>query len=524
MATLDLEDLPTIATIVYFSLYSSMLIGLGYYVHKTEETTSKKSFLKAMWKKKSIYGQILVHLYDTATDIGVLIQWGYMAKSESDGTYDVTSLNMVYLFWISISFLIVYRLASIVIAYKSAKADGQTARGIICDSCLGLIDMYVIKAVYGAIKRNAPEPTLKQKMIQLTESIFESLPQVVLQSVFIIRIQNDSKYGGDSRAIWLVGLSLLASLGSIANKYTWIDKDCVVAEAKEPKWSIKFPYCNGWYLLRVLWRFAFVTTRFAVFSLVWSVLGGGFIIIFIPMSWMFWSFLMFIQIHCIQKTYIGDPSNKCSNLFVYGFVSVVATLAYDSIVFAVGHAVEMLLMLSLITSFAYDLSSRCSMCTKPNERQATDNRYIESFIITGWVALVIDFITYFGMLYFKRFERKQDGVMKMFVKGVKEQVTPNEVTASVLLNQHKNYKKDLQELVDFVMTKKNYRSVAAAGEFDEIKAKLEDLDKRLRAIKTQLTTQTDDAPIELDVIKQDTDKCGDDLEALKDQLYVHKKL
>eukprot|EP01083_Nonionella_stella_P237569 833289_1 len=222
MATLDLEDLPTIATIVYFSLYSSMLIGLGYYVHKTEETTSKKSFLKAMWKKKSIYGQILVHLYDTATDIGVLIQWGYMAKSESDGTYDVTSLNMVYLFWISISFLIVYRLASIVIAYKSAKADGQTARGIICDSCLGLIDMYVIKAVYGAIKRNAPEPTLKQKMIQLTESIFESLPQVVLQSVFIIRIQNDSKYGDDSRAIWLVGLSLLASLGSIANKYTCI--------------------------------------------------------------------------------------------------------------------------------------------------------------------------------------------------------------------------------------------------------------------------------------------------------------
>eukprot|EP01084_Bolivina_argentea_P235056 395652_1 len=158
----------SIASIIYFSLYFFLLIGLAFYVHKTENHDSKKSFLKALWNKKSIYGQILVHLYDTATDMGVLVQWGLYAKQEADGE-NIESINMSYLFWSSVFFIILYRIIAIIIACFSAQSDRQTFCGYCFDAFLGLIDMYVIKAVYGAMKQDAKEPTVKQRMIQLTE-------------------------------------------------------------------------------------------------------------------------------------------------------------------------------------------------------------------------------------------------------------------------------------------------------------------------------------------------------------------
>merc|ERR1712083_777831 len=48
-----------------------------------------------------------------------------------------------------------------------------------------------------------------------------------------------------------------------------------------------------------------------------------------------------------------------------------------------------------------------------------------------------------------------------------------------LLKQHAKHKQQLQKCVDFVMTKANYRSIASAGQFEKVKATLEDLDARL---------------------------------------------
>ena len=99
----------TIGSILYFSLYVLLVIILSIYIHTTENYDNKKAFLKAVWARKGIYGQILVHLYDTATDIGVLIQWGTLAYDEND--YE--SIDMHVMFWTSIGFLIFYRFVSI---------------------------------------------------------------------------------------------------------------------------------------------------------------------------------------------------------------------------------------------------------------------------------------------------------------------------------------------------------------------------------------------------------------------------
>ena len=142
----------------------------------------------------------------------------------------------------------------------------------------------------------------QQKTIQLLESIFESLPQVtfittvdtfrieyanctqvVLQSVFIIRSFNDDNLRENS-SIQLVALSLAASLFSISNKYTWLDQESVMEGAKSPEWKSRCLCFNPLYALRVIWRFSHVATRFCMLSLVWSVLGGTFVAIFLPIS------------------------------------------------------------------------------------------------------------------------------------------------------------------------------------------------------------------------------------------------
>jgi len=86
-----------------------------------------------------------------------------------------------------------------------------------------------------------------------------------------------------------------------------------------------------------------------------------------------------------------------------------------------------------------------------------------------------------------------------------------------LLKQHSKHKQQLQKCVDFVMTKANYKAIAAAGEFEKVKGTLEDLDYRLRDIKQRLSV-----PDEFDALKSkvkaDLFSCAADLDALKQKL------
>ena len=164
----------TIASIVYFTLYVALVLVLSIHIHKTEEYENKKDFIKAVWARRGIYGQILVHLYDTATDIGVLVEWGRLAYDNQD--YE--SLDMHIMFWTSIGFLIFYRFLSSIFAIVAARNTFSSASILFRDFCLGIWDFYIIKTVYESLKFRHQEPTPQQKAIQLLESIFESLPQV----------------------------------------------------------------------------------------------------------------------------------------------------------------------------------------------------------------------------------------------------------------------------------------------------------------------------------------------------------
>merc|ERR1712129_675562 len=104
----------------------------------------------------------------------------------------------------------------------------------------------------------------------------------------------------------------------MGSKFIWFDEQSVTANAKEAEWSK--PSCfrstddttgndqagattnvdrccvNPWYLLRCLWRFSYIVTRFCILSLVWSVMGGAFIGIFLALSYILWVIMSFIAV------------------------------------------------------------------------------------------------------------------------------------------------------------------------------------------------------------------------------------
>ena len=53
-----------------------------------------KSFLKELWSYRSIYGAVIVHFYDTATDIGILIYWYKLMIDEQDENINSTMPEM----------------------------------------------------------------------------------------------------------------------------------------------------------------------------------------------------------------------------------------------------------------------------------------------------------------------------------------------------------------------------------------------------------------------------------------------
>eukprot|EP01084_Bolivina_argentea_P313110 542188_1 len=399
----------TYASVIYFSLYFILVVSLSVYIHRTEEYERKKDFLKSIWARRGIYGQILAHLYDTATDIGVMIEWGILAYDSND----YKSIDMRVMFWATVGFQLFYRVVS---AMFAGLEDEYLDDFNVVNGCLGFWDMYIIRTIYLSLKQGHEEATPQQRANQLLEALFESLPQVVLQSVFIIRSWNDQQLR-DNSSIELIAASLAASLFSISNKYTWLD-DVALKDSK-PDWKAKCPCVNKWYVLRVIWRFSFVGARFCALSLVWSVWGGAFVGIFLLGSFLIWFAAFF------PKSPSSDTSTKIKQSAAWAMACLISTPATADATFVCIHIVEMIVLMSITTIFAY-IEFDCLICADATQRQATNNPYIKLFIFAGWInniGTVIDFIAYGVLLFYDKFENDSaGGVGDLFMSGMESTV------------------------------------------------------------------------------------------------------
>eukprot|EP01084_Bolivina_argentea_P224800 380051_1 len=73
-------------SVIYGCTHLLLVIILAVYIYissqKSNDNTSLKNFILDLWKLRGVYSPLLIHIYDTATDIGVLYEWYKLAQIE----------------------------------------------------------------------------------------------------------------------------------------------------------------------------------------------------------------------------------------------------------------------------------------------------------------------------------------------------------------------------------------------------------------------------------------------------------
>eukprot|EP01083_Nonionella_stella_P084825 234882_1 len=117
MALID-SSYSTTVSIIYFALNITLMFGLALYVYKSGNHQLKsKSYVKDVWSQRKIFLPLIIHFYDTATDIGVIYNWGELMNQET-GEIDYESVDMNTFFWCGVAFLIVFRVGMLLYSIK----------------------------------------------------------------------------------------------------------------------------------------------------------------------------------------------------------------------------------------------------------------------------------------------------------------------------------------------------------------------------------------------------------------------
>eukprot|EP01084_Bolivina_argentea_P217138 368742_1 len=451
----------TFASIVYFSLYAMLVMFIAITVQMNKNYQGCKGFFKKIWQMRGIYGAVLVHLYDTATDIGVMTEWWFLAQDEKNGI-DYATIDMSTLFWTSFGFLMLYRGLNVIAVAVAEKMTLQSLDkngrynfggvGPIGVACyifyliLAFLDMYIFRAVWIAASEDKDEPTGRQRLTQLMESLCESLPQILLQSVFILRGFNDPNLRNNS-SVMLVLVSLFASVFSVTSKFLWLDTQAV-DKGVEAELKFKcinkescdlFPCVNKIYLLRTLWRFSMISIRFVILSLFWVVLGGKILIIYTVVSWIYWLIITRMTFGYVTVKTFGNPDQykkiRCfiweckkithcestasmSNIILVSVISIASNPATREKKLVFFRTIENIITLGILILFAFseDMTEHfgfsitfiCNICADSQGHQASQNVYIFLFMVSGLILFFIELITSFLMHYLRVFQDRSD--------------------------------------------------------------------------------------------------------------------
>eukprot|EP01084_Bolivina_argentea_P296579 510807_1 len=219
---------------------------------------------KSLWTKKSIYISIIPHLFDQATDVGVL--YTYYEIWQNPQIYPIPNerLNMKAIFFSSVFIIIESKIIS-------CGAIFAITRKYI-DILLQFVDLMMLKAVYLNYKYKTNEPGNAQRYLQILEATFESAPQIVISMIFILKTQTTDV---------LVLISTVSSLWTLTSRVKNDDKHLLEEDWRNSDFSLKkFPCVNFLYLFRVIfWRFFEITTRVFLLCLIWIAMGGFALII-----------------------------------------------------------------------------------------------------------------------------------------------------------------------------------------------------------------------------------------------------
>ena len=471
-----------IITIIYFSLYLLILFLIGIVVKsKSGLKLCSKKYFRALWIQKGIYFAILIHVYDTATDIGVLIEWYFLMENERKG-FNYENIDMKVFFWCGIASIILYKIwiMRIILCTNAGKNYNPIIMII-----LTLFELSLFVFVYDSFKNIQPkmnkyyenekkrkdwksntkdqinmeielqaqanannndnkidnkssqeqtegksvenlddiEISKGQFLIQLFEGIFESMPQVLLQSIFLLRSYN-TPLSQDSNILLIVA-SLIASILSISTKMISQDGNLLSRDgiliAKNNGCKIKLICidnkcsCNGnnLYFIRVFWRIFTILNRFIILSLIWTVLGGISFSIYIGISILYNIILMWYNLKDVGDG-MRDKSFRKS-VFLTGISNVLVVFAYSPrwILIIKTRCIDHLIILTLTLLFTLT-NIECNICVNICFRSLNNvnnncdinwerNDLLLTYIISSWVVYIMDILFTIIIVKFKPF-------------------------------------------------------------------------------------------------------------------------
>eukprot|EP01084_Bolivina_argentea_P148558 259681_1 len=385
----------TVASIYVLVLLSVSIYSYNFLLEFDEKFQTSpllkkcKSWFKDVYKRRRCYLPIITHLADQVTDIAVIVQFGELALSTTPS--DCGGLNMYYLFGLSILVLLIYRVVSSVLIYLSTKMFSRLI--------IQFLDMELFRALYINYLCDKGEPCSPQRWITSLEAVFESSPQALIQTIFLIKTKS---FSGSP----VIVISLCFSLLTIISKIISDDRIISVVGARYISFNKRFCSCSciSWlYLIRYLWRIFDVSTRIFIASLIWLGLGG---------------YYLFISL--IIETVILLVICVCSKRseFLFSVVTIIVSKSDEfskkvSLFLIIYRCSFNFVFMSIITLFTYNYVSNmaiddCWKCATYEERQkfiVDDTATFIIFIYCWSGTLVMPFISFF--LYNKVFKGVQ---------------------------------------------------------------------------------------------------------------------
>eukprot|EP01084_Bolivina_argentea_P050677 93204_1 len=305
-----------------------------------------KAWLQSIWKKKSIYISIIPHLFDQATDVGVI--YTYYELSKKHGSENEWNVNFNALFISSLLVILMHKIISCGMIYSLTESFG--------DLLLQFLDLMMVKAVHTNYKLKLDEPGNAQRLLQLIEATFESAPQIFISFLFIIKTNQTEP---------LVLISVTSSLWTLATRITSDDKGVIYDEwkhfirrATREEYKINGGYIyfyypsyrtiNWRYILRVFGRLIEVSSRIIVLALLWVSVGGLTLCIILGVE------LSFALILCFWS---GDIMILANMLYytVPDSDSVVPEILFHLFLcFRVGLQMVYLLLITIFATFTFN--------------------------------------------------------------------------------------------------------------------------------------------------------------------------
>eukprot|EP01083_Nonionella_stella_P090534 252894_1 len=255
---------------------------------------SKYSFCKLwfriVWKMRSVYCSLAVHVFDVLTDALVIIEWWNL---ESDPEVDIEHVDARAMAICGIIVLLLYKTVS-VIAFWAKEASFLR--------CLfQFLDLLIFEEIYVSHTKiianfknqstkqastqtdtkvttsttkhgEAVDTTTSFKFVRNLEAIFESIPQAILQLVFIIR--TSGQYEGENN-VFLTYISIISIIQSIISMTNSILKNDNI-QMNLPKWKKhkqRLPPTIP-FLKHAVSRLSEVMYRIGLLALFWTVCEG----------------------------------------------------------------------------------------------------------------------------------------------------------------------------------------------------------------------------------------------------------